>query len=132
MTPQPNIPQHDAHVQTALQAAFEFGREQYRARTKWAGYNVSRALLALAATMPMMPEVRSQKPEVSVVGGGNSLTGKIKWLLENRGAMTRAELDKELNADISNLCYILKSRGEIDIVGRGVTARVSLRKAVTV
>jgi len=128
MTTPHNI-QHDAHVLTALQAAFEFGRRQHDERKRWQDYDVSNAIRALATGREVLPVAPSHSHQ-PVIGGGNSLTGKIKWLLENRGVMTRAELDKELNADISNLCSILKSRGEIDIDGRGVTAKVSLRKVV--
>jgi hypothetical protein len=116
---------HSAHIQTALEAACKFGRKQYDERTRFKDYDVSNALAALSI-------MGGDKCEaVATIGGGTSIAGKIKWLLENEGEMTSPAIAAKLNAKVETirnvahkLCLVgviqRKSRGVFEPIKKGV------------
>lgn len=124
---------HTAHIQTALEAACKFGRRQY----DLANHDCSRAVLALAQmnqsrtprreqadrrsqTAATTDARQSQTAATKVSGGGNSLSGKILWLLENNGAMTRREIGDRLQlSGIRECIYQLTKQGRVSVGGRG-------------
>jgi hypothetical protein len=117
---------YSAHIQTALEAACKFGRKQY----DLANHDCSRAVLALAQMNQSRTPRREQADRRSqtaattattpVVGGGNSLSGKILWLLENNGAMTRREIGDRLQlSGIRECIYQLTKQGRVTVHGRG-------------
>lgn len=110
---------HTAHIQTALEAACKFGRKQY----DLAHHDCSRALLALAEMDQSRTPRRSQTAATTattVVGGGNSLLGKVIWLLENNGPLTRREIGDRLQlSGIRECIYQLTKQGRVSVQGRG-------------
>jgi len=122
---------HTAHIQTALEAACKFGRRQY----DLANHDCSRAVLALAQMNQSRTPRREQADATAegrrsqtaattattpVVGGGNSLSGKILWLLENNGALTRREIGDRLQlSGIRECIYQLTNQGRVTVHGRG-------------
>ena len=133
MTPAHNIiTAQDAHVQAAFQAACAFGRRQYDERMRWRDYDCSKAIRALNemhnAHAPVVKERLTT--ESLVIGGGNSLTGKICWLIENHGAMTREELAHRTGADLLSVFSIvafLKNKRVLQSTGRGASATFVLK-----
>jgi hypothetical protein len=68
-----------------------------------------------------------------VIGGGNSITGKIKWLLENRGAMTRDEMAMAMGADVNSVTNIvasLRNKKVLSVEGFGNAAKFSISKHI--
>jgi hypothetical protein len=115
-----------AHIQTALEAACKFGRKQY----DHANHDCSRALLALAEMnqprTPRREQTAATAATTPVVGGGNSLSGKILWLLENNGPLTRREIGDRLQlSGIRECVYKLTKQGRVTVHGRGNSARVT-------
>jgi hypothetical protein len=131
---------HSTHIQTsivpqgrneehrdsaqAMQAAFLIGQRQRAARMKMASYDVSNALAALS-------RIGEKREVVATIGGGTSLAGKIKWLLENEGEMTSPAIAAKLNAKVETirnvahkLCLVgviqRKSRGVFEPIKKGV------------
>jgi hypothetical protein len=125
---------HDAHIQTALSAACAFGRRQYDARVKYRDYDCTNALRAIDEMYKSPPPAPHPTPqpapsEVQVIGGGNSLTGKIKWLLENKGALTRVEMAEQIGVEVhsvAGICNALLRNGVVQFAGRGAGAKFSL------
>lgn len=117
---------YSAHIQTALEAACKFGRKQY----DLANHDCSRAVLALAEMNQSRTPRRSQTAATTattpVVGGGNSLSGKILWLLENNGSLTRREIGDRLQlSGIRECIYQLTKQGRVSVQGRGNAAVVT-------
>jgi hypothetical protein len=121
-----------AHIQTALEAACKFGRKQYDYEQS-IELSLKRALAAYHKFMgeiEINPEFQPVKP---AIGGGMTIAGKIKWLLENEGAMTSPAIAFELNAKVEtirNVAHKLclagviqrKSRGVFEPIKKGVMA----------
>lgn len=113
---------HSAHIQTALEAACKFGRRQYD-NEQSIELSLKRALAAyrkFIGEIETNPEFQLVKP---AIGGGTSLEGKIKWLLENEGEMTSPAIAAKLNAKVEtirNVAHKLCLAGVIQRKSRGV------------
>lgn len=139
MTHTAHIPQSpgESHLDSvqAMHAAFLIGRAEYDARMKWKDYDVTNALRALAETSNNQQRTPNIQATRVVVGGGTSLEGKIKWLLENEGEMTSPAMAFELKARVETIRNIAsklvmngvihrKSRGVFEPIKKGVVASI--------
>ena len=103
------------------------GRKEYNRQN----YDVTKALVAMQ-TKPLRINQTTTAP---VIGGGDSLLGKLHWLLENEGDKTASGLAERLNMDVRKVavaCSKLNGLGRATQSGeRGALVFHALKREVT-
>jgi hypothetical protein len=113
----------DMHVDADWQSVLDDQCRRGRSAAGWDDDNP----IVLRALMKLYPNREQPEATTEVVGGGNTLIGKVRWIIENRSPITANQIKKVLGSKpdvevrISQAIQVLRRRKIIQRTAKGNT-----------